>query len=245
MKSIAIVHYNTPELTEALIQSIRNVGCQWQIVILDNSDERPFTKRIKGVKVLNNRQQQLIDFDTELAKYPDKCEKLSYKGNFASVKHMMSVQYLFGVLTDGFILMDSDILISKPFDYLWDEKYAASGHVMWTERRGGDPDRLRPFLCYLNIPLLTKHGVGYYDPEHCWGLMSGGEKNINNRYDTGASLLADIRKQKPTLRCRNWQFLEDGYVHYGAGSYHQNNIKEQAAWLEKHKSLWSKPSATK
>ena len=245
MKSIAIVHYNTPELTEALIQSIRNVGCQWQITILDNSDERPFTKRIKGVKVLNNRQQQLVNFDKELAKYPEKCESLAYKGNFASVKHMMSVQYLFGVLTDGFILMDSDILISKPFDYLWDEEYAASGHVMWTERRGGDPDRLRPFLCYLNVPLLIKHRVGYYDPEHCYGLQPGGEKNINNRYDTGASLLAEIRKQKPITRCRNWQFLEDGYVHYGAGSCHQNDIKEQTAWLEKHKSLWSKPDATK
>jgi hypothetical protein len=114
MKQIAIVHYNTPELTEACILSIRKVGCDWPVTVLDNSDQRPFTRRMKGVKVLNNRKQQLVNFDQELAKYPDKCEDLSYKGNFASVKHMMSVQYLFGVLKDGFILMDSTFLSPSP-----------------------------------------------------------------------------------------------------------------------------------
>ena len=244
MKQIAIVHYNTPELTEALILSIRKVGCDWPVTVLDNSDARPFTRRIKGVKVLNNRKQQLVNFDEELAKYPDKCEKLAYKGNFASVKHMMSVQYLFGVLKDGFILMDSDILISKPFDYLWDETYGASGHVEWNEKRSIGPDRLKPFLCYLNVPLLTKYGAKFYDPERSFGLQPGGEDARVNRYDTGGSLLYDIRKHKPLLRCRNWQFLEDGFVHFGAASYLRNDIKEQAAWLQKHENLWSKPHTT-
>ena len=67
-KQIAIVHYNTPEMTEALVKSIRKVGMDWPVVILDNSNERPFTKRMKGVKVLNNRKGQLIDFEKELAK---------------------------------------------------------------------------------------------------------------------------------------------------------------------------------
>ena len=245
MKQIAIVHYNTPELTEACILSIRKVGCDWPVTVLDNSDKRPFTKRMKGVKVLNNRKQQLVNFDEELAKYPDKCEELAYKGNFASVKHMMSVQYLFGILTDGFILMDSDVLISKPFDYLWDETFAAAGHVEWNEKRGIGPDRLKPFLCYLNVPLLTKHGAKFYDPARCWGLQPGGAKAEVNLYDTGGSLLYDIRKQKPLLRCRNWQYLEDGYVHFGAASHRRNDIKEQAEWLRKHENLWSKPAQTK
>lgn len=243
MKQIAIVHFNTPELTEALILSIRKVGCQWPVTVLDNSDARPFTRRIKGVKVLNNRKQQLVNFDEELAKYPDKCEKLAYKGNFASVKHMMSVQYLFGVLKDGFILMDSDILISKPFDYLWDETFAAAGHVEWNEKRGIGSDRLKPFLCYLNVPLLTKYGARFYDPQRSFGLQAGGENAKANQYDTGGSLLYDIRQKKPLLRCRNWQFLEDGFVHFGAASYRRNDIKEQAAWLQKYENLWSKPQA--
>jgi hypothetical protein len=245
MKNIAIVHYNTPELVEACILSVRKVGCEWPVTVLDNSDERPFTKRMKGVKVLNNRKQQLVNFNKEIERFPDRCEELSYKGNFASVKHMMSVDYLFDVLTDGFILMDSDVLITQPFDYLWDEEYAASGHVLWTERRGGDPDRLRPFLCYLNVPKLIEHGVRYYDPTRCWGLMPGGKKNRNNLYDTGASLLADIRKKKPVLRCRNWQYMENGYIHFGAGSYHKNDVDEQRAWLEKNEKLWGKPATEK
>jgi hypothetical protein len=245
IKTIAIVHYNTPELTEACILSIRKVGCMWPVVVMDNSDERPFSKRMKGVKVLNNRKQQLVDFDEELAKYPNKCESLSYKGNFASVKHIMSVEYLFSVLSDGFILMDSDILLRKNPEFLWDSTYAAAGHVMWTMQRRGDPDRLRPMLCYLNVPLLTSKGVGYYDPMRCWGLQPGGERNIQNRYDTGASLLEDIRKQKPVLRCRNWQYLEDWYVHYGAASYHRNDFTEQAEWLKRYEALWSKPQTAK
>lgn len=241
MKQIAIVHYNTPELTEALIQSIRKVGCDWPVTVFDNSDERPFTHRIKGVKVLNNRKQQLVNFDQELAKYPAKCEELAYKGNFASVKHMMSVQYLFGVLKDGFILMDSDILITKPFDYLWDETYGAAGHVEWNEKRGIGPDRLKPFLCYLNVPKLQQFDAKFYDPQRCFGLQPGGANAKVNRYDTGGSLLYDIRKHKPLLRCRNWQYLEDGYVHFGAASYRRNDIKEQAAWLKKNEKYFSKP----
>lgn len=245
MKQIAIVHYNTPELTEALILSIRKVGCDWPVTVFDNSDARPFTRRMRGVKTLNNRKQQLVNFDEELAKYPDKCEALAYKGNFCSVKHMMSVQYLFDILTDGFILMDSDILITKPFDYLWDESYGASGHVEWNEKRGIGPDRLKPFLCYLNVPLLKKHGARFYDPARCWGLQPGGENARVNHYDTGGSLLYDIRAKKPMLRCRNWQFLEEGYVHYGAASYHRNDIKGQAEWLSKYEKFWSKPQPVK
>ncbi|MEE1287995.1 MAG: hypothetical protein UHK44_05295, partial [Bacteroidaceae bacterium] len=63
-KQVAIVHFNTPELTEALIKSIRKHGGEeYQVVIFDNSDKRPFTKKMKGVKVINNRKGQIIDFE--------------------------------------------------------------------------------------------------------------------------------------------------------------------------------------
>ena len=89
-KSIGIIHYNTPELTETCILSIRKVGCDWPVTVLDNSDARPFSKRMKGVKVLNNRKQQLINFDEELALYPDKCWEMARKSNYGSVKHSES-----------------------------------------------------------------------------------------------------------------------------------------------------------
>ena len=238
-KTIAIVHYNTPAMTEALVKSIRKVGCDWPIVILDNSDEKPFNRRMRGLKVLNNRKGQLIDFDKELDKYPDKCMELSHEGNFASAKHMMSVQKLWELIPDGFILMDSDILIKKPFDYLWDDHYAASGHIAWYKvQPKPEQDKLKPFLCYLNVPLLKEHGAKFYDPTRCWGLQPGGKTNPNNLYDTGASLLEDIVNTKPALWCRNWQFLEDSYEHFGSASYSRHDEEEQRKWLEFHKELW-------
>ena len=74
-KNIAIVHYNTPELTEATIQSVRKHGGEnYRVFVFDNSDERPFKYKMKGVKVFDNTRAQILDFDAELAKYPDKHE---------------------------------------------------------------------------------------------------------------------------------------------------------------------------
>lgn len=238
MKQIAIIHYNTPELTETCIMSIRKVGCDWPITVLDNSDKRPFNKRMKLVKVLNNRKQQLIDFDAELKKYPDKCWDMAKKSNWGSVKHMMSVQYLWGVLKDGFILVESDVLITKPFDFLWDEQYAACGKAQWFRGRRIEKDRLLPWLCYMNVPLLVKNGAKYYDPARSWGLQPGGMKNPKNWYDTGAPLLEDIIKTKPQLTARLYPNLDKYYIHYCGGSWRGNDMKEQAEWLKKNEKYW-------
>jgi SAM-dependent methyltransferase len=72
-KNVAIIHYNTPELTEALIQSVRKHGGEnYRVFVFDNSDERPFKYKMRGVKVFDNTRAQILDFDAELAKYPDK-----------------------------------------------------------------------------------------------------------------------------------------------------------------------------
>ena len=240
-KQIAIVHYNTPELTEACILSIRKVGCDWPVVVLDNSDKRPFNRRMRGVKVLNNRKQQLVNFDEELAQYPDKSWDLSFMSNYGSVKHMMSVQYLWGVLTDGFILVESDVLITQPFDFLWDERFAACGKAQWFRGRRREHDRLLPWLCYMNVPLLTKHGAKYYDPLRSWGLMPGGMENTQNWYDTGASLLEDIIKTKPALTARLYPNLDSHYIHYFGGSWRGNDLERQMTWLKKNEKYFMKP----
>lgn len=249
-KTICIVHYNTPELTEALVKSIRKVGCDWPVVIFDNSDSKPFKAKMKGVKVINNTKQQLVNFDKEIEKYKERCNDLSFKGSFVSVKHMMSVQYLMeNVLTDAFVLMDSDILITKPFEFIWDEKYAAAGRIVWYKGLRQEKDRLLPFLCYINSKLCNEHGAKFYDPERCFGLQPGGMDNKANWYDTGASLLEDITNTKPQLWCRNWQFLEDCFVHFGAASYRRADINDQQEWLNQYRYLWadeedSKPKYT-
>ncbi len=94
-RAVGIVHYNTPELTEAAIKSLwKQTGNRYEVTLLDNSDRRPFTAKMDGVTVIDNTKGQVIDFEKELEKYPDKCWALAHKSNYGSAKHMMSVQCL-------------------------------------------------------------------------------------------------------------------------------------------------------
>ena len=238
-KAIAIIHYNTPELTEACILSIwKHCGKKYAITVFDNSDRRPFERKMDGVTIVDNTKGEIIDFDAELEKYPDKCWELAYKSNYGSAKHMMTVQKLWELLPDGFILVESDVLITKNFDFLWDENFAACGKAQWFRGRTVEKDRLLPWLCYMNVPLLTANGAKYFDPARCWALMPGGMKNPNNWYDTGASLLEDIIKTKPQLSARLYPHLDHYYVHYAGGSWRQKDTENQLDWLQRHKDLW-------
>ena len=155
-KQVAIIHFNTPELTEAAIMSLRKqTGTMYGVTVFDNSDKRPFTAKMDGVKVVDNTQGQIINFDEELAKYPDKCWELAWRSNYGSAKHIMSVQKLWELIPDGFILMESDILLTRNINFLWDERYAACGKVQWFRGRTREKDRLLPFLCYINVPLCV------------------------------------------------------------------------------------------
>lgn len=241
-KSVAIIHYNTPELTEAAIMSLRKqTGTMYDVTVFDNSDKRPFTAKMDGVKVIDNTKGQIINFDEELAKYPDKCWELAWRSNYGSAKHMMSVQKLWELIPDGFILMESDILLTRNINFLWDEQYAACGKVQWFRNRTKERDRLLPFLCYMNVPLLTANGAKYFDPARCWSLSPGGMNNPANWYDTGASLLEDIVKTKPQLVARLYRDLDHYYLHYTGGSWRKSDLENQKAWLEAHRNLWTIP----
>lgn len=239
-KTIAIVHYNTPELTEAAILSLRKTGTDWPVVVFDNSDTRPFKKKMKGVKVINNREGQVIDFEAELAKYPDKCWNMARLSNYGSAKHMMSVQKLWELVPDGFILLESDVLVVRNIEYLWDEEFAACGQVQWLRKRTRypEPDRLSPLLCYMNVPKLVENGAKYFDPKRCWALSPGGEKNWANWYDTGAALLEDIIKTKPQLVARLHPKLHMDFVHYNGGSWRADDVERQNRWLKQWARLW-------
>jgi hypothetical protein len=239
-KTIAIVHFNTPELTTAGIKSIRKKGgMDWKVVVFDNSNARPFiiTEPLGDVIIIDNTKGQYIDFDAELAKFPNKC---SYLSTFASAKHMMSVQKLWELLPHGFILMESDVILSQPIDFMWDEQYAAVGKIQHFDGTGRlEPDRLLPMLCYMNVPKLVANGAKYFDPVRNFGLHSDDEKDPLNWYDTGASLLEDIKNTKPALVARVYWNLYDYFSHYGHGSWKKNNETEnQQYWIECHWQDW-------
>ena len=82
-KQVAIIHYNTPELTEAAILSLRKHGGEdYHVTVFDNSapatdqktgeqyEARPFTAEMPGVTVIDNTLGQVIDIDADVRKFP-------------------------------------------------------------------------------------------------------------------------------------------------------------------------------
>ena len=238
-KTVAIIHYNTPELTMAAIGSLlKNGGGPFRVVVFDNSDQRPF-EGATNVQVFDNTKGQIIDFDAELEKYPERDRSIGCaKGcEFGSVKHMMTVQKLWELLPQGFVLMESDVLIKKNIDEFFNEQYSVYGYCQ--KAQPSNPfgiGRMLPMLCWMNVPMLTQEGAKYFDPTRTYGLLPGGRQNRNNWYDTGAVLLEDILTKRPRLKGYH-RDIREFVEHYGSGSWAKNDLAQQMAWLEQHKNL--------
>ena len=246
-KTVAIIHFNTPELTEAGIKSIRKHGGEkYRVVVFDNSDTRPFNRRMRGVKVIDNTQGQIIDFNKELEAYPERDRSIGCaKGcEFGSAKHMMTVQKLWELLPDGFVLMESDILLKRDIDEFFAPQYSVYGY--WQKSQPNNPfyiGRMLPMLCWINVPMLTREGAKYFDPERTYGLLPGGRNNRNNWYDTGSVLLEDILNHRPNLKGYH-RDIREFVEHYGSGSWANNDLWQQSAWLDKHRDLWQTDETT-
>lgn len=251
-RQVAIIHYNTPELTEAAILSLRKHGGEtYEVVVFDNSAEatdqktgekypaRPFTAEMPGVTVIDNTQGQIIDFDKELAKYPDKSPDIGCVKScvFGSDKHMITVQYIMDhVLTDGFLLMDSDILIQRNVDFMFQYDQCCVGTII----NSAGPhryERLAPMLLWINSKMCREGGAVFFDPERSWALHGGNFENPKNGWDTGAALLQDIRTKKP--QCHGKSIDIRPYIyHFGSGSWYKNDAGRQQQWLNEHRDLW-------
>ena len=240
-RQVAIIHFNTPELTEAAILSLRKHGGEYyQVTLFDNSDARPFKKRMRGVKRIDNTKGQVIDFEAELEKYPERDRSIGCaKGcEFGSAKHMMTVQKLWELLPEGFVLMESDILLKDSIDGFFREDYSIVGHVQ--KKQPYNPfgiGRVMPLLCWMNVPMLQREGAKYFDPERTYGLLPGGKQNRNNWYDTGAPLLEDILTKRPRLKGLHLD-IRPYMIHFTSGSWQNNSLDAHKAWLEQHKDLW-------
>lgn len=247
-KVVAIIHYNTPELTEAAILSLRKHGGQdYKVVVFDNSTERPFNRRQRHVIVVDNTKGQIIDFDKELAKFPHRDASIGCGQGceYGSAKHMMTVQKLWEMLPEGFVLMESDVLLKKSIDHLWQDEYATVGHnQMQQPHNPHHIGRVCPMLCYMNVPLLQKYGAKYFDEKRTYGLLEGGRENRNNWYDTGAVLFEDIVNTKPALIGKHVD-IRELVEHYASASWRRNDVAAHLQWLEQHKNLWQMPEAPK
>ena len=235
-REVAIVHFNTPELTEACVLSLRKHGGEsYHVTIFDNSDRLPFTAKMENVDVIDNTKGQIIDFDAELAKF-DKAESGSINA-YGSARHMMSIQKLWDILPDGFLLLDSDVLIKQDIDFMWQEDQCAVGHLQ-NPQPGNifDIPRLVPMVCYINVPKCKECGLTYYDPERCWMIHSPRMDDRNNWYDTGASFFEDIHNHKGGAHGKRID-IRPLMEHYKKGSW-QRNGGNHKKWLQQYWNLW-------
>lgn len=231
--TVAVVHYNTPKLTRAAILSLwkHTPGCR--VVVFDNSDRLPVggcsewdeLRKSPLVTVVDNTEGQLISFGELLEQYPGRQAFDRNMSNFGSAKHTASVDRLFDMLPDGFVLMDSDVLIRQDISPLVDRGAAASGML----RPNDGVMRLLPLLCWLNVPVLRSHGIRYFNGEKMWALS---DVYPNNRYDTGAWLLEEVRRCGLRL---DEVDVKDYLIHLGHASW---KGRRPMTWVSEHRDLW-------
>lgn len=238
-REVLIVHYNTPELTEAAIRSLRKHGGEeYHVTILDNSDERAFPvgKTDGHTTIIDNTRGQVIDFEKELAKYPERDREYGCARGceFGSDKHMMSVQKCWELIGKPFLLMDSDILIQQNVDFMFQENQCAVGQVSYGSGLV-QRERLVPYLLYINVPLCVERGARFFDPDRSWALHHGNDGR--NFWDTGACLFDDIRSHKNGLCGLNID-IRPLMVHLGSGSWEKNDEDKHQRWLNQYRHLW-------
>ena len=119
--NILTVHFNTPRLTEALVRSINKHTQGCKVYVFDNSDKHPFTEHFPNVEVIDNTKGQVIDFDKMLDEY---LYKVGTVNKWGSAKHCKSVDVCMDIIPEGFILIDSDMLVFNDLSPWWDEGYA-------------------------------------------------------------------------------------------------------------------------
>jgi hypothetical protein len=109
--------------------------------------------------VINNRKGQVIDFQKMLAEYPDRNQRHAIVNDWGSMKHIWTVQKLWELLPDGFVLMESDILLKRSIDEFFREEYSVVGYHQ--HQQPGNKfgiGRMLPMLCWMNVPMLTSEG---------------------------------------------------------------------------------------
>lgn len=204
---VAIVHYNTPELTTSAIKSLNKGTPGCRVTVFDNSDEKPFNNSFSNVSVINNTKGQIIDFD----------------GIINSEKHCKSVDVLMDILPNGFILMGSDVLVIRDIRTI-----ICNVAVCGTIYKKDDVTLFQPVLCWLNVPMLKQNDVRYFNGDKMRALGNG---IPNNRYGSGALLFYKVKeKNLPYKETDIWQYI----IHLGNGSWRK---RVYAQWIINNKSF--------
>lgn len=230
MKDVLIIHYNTPELTAAAVRSLWNVSPGVRVTVFDNSDERPFGRDCPGgeLDVVDNTRGQCVDFDAWLAGFPDRDPSVTNR--YASARHCRSVDYCMEMFPEGFLLLDSDVLVRRDVAPLMDASFAWAGEVRpHPSKYGVTLPRVLPFVCWINTRMCLERGIRYCNPRKMYGLS---RRRPDTAYDTGCWFYEACRKEGLPVR---EVAAGDYIVHLGHGSWKE---RDALAWLDRHRALW-------
>lgn len=231
-KNILIIHYNTPYLTECLVRSINLFVKDAIIYIFDNSNEKPFTAKFDNLTVFDNTKGQIINFDKWLENYPNRKMSGGRLNKWGSAKHCYSVEKCMELIDDGFILLDSDVLLKRDISNLIDDKTIFTGEVV--TQPNSSVKRVLPFICYINVKMCKEKGVHYLDDNYMHGLWKNG---VADRYDTGGGFYMGA-KDYPSRPISYSEYV----VHFGHGSWNAIGKKNQYTaeeWLKMFRRYWS------
>lgn len=225
---IGIIHYNTPELTEATIKSINKHTTNSHITILDNSTINPFIAKFDNVTILDNTTGKFIDFEKFKNLFPNKPP--SDGNDYGSAKHCYSIQFLIDYINKPFILVESDILLTNDISCFQDLSKIFVGSIQTQHKKGFYIKRIKPFLCFINVQLMRENNVIFFNPEKMWDLTT----ILPNRvYDTGAAFFEQcINLNLPYKEIDINKYM----VHLGHGSWYKKDAKK---WISKFKYLWN------
>ena len=64
---------------------------------------------------------------------------------------------------DGFLLMDSDVVLKQNVDFMFMENQCCCGHIQYGKYTNNkyNIDRLVPILCWINVPMCKDCGIQY------------------------------------------------------------------------------------
>jgi hypothetical protein len=231
-KNILIIHYNTPYLTECLVRSINLFVEDAVIYIFDNSNEKPFTAKFDNVTVFDNTKGQIINFDKWLEKYPNRKISNGKVNKWGSAKHCYSVEKCMELINDGFILLDSDVLLKRDISNLIDNKTIFTGEII--TQPNSVIKRVLPFICYINVKMCKEKGIHYFNDDYMHGLRKTSKSDL---YDTGSGFYLST-KDYPFRKISCSEYV----IHYGHGSWNaigKKNKYTSEEWLKLFKRYWS------
>jgi len=229
--TVLTINFNTPELLDACLRSVRKcMGEKQRVVVVENSTERPYRNTFPNVEVIDNTKGKMVNFEKRLAYYPDKWLNRT-ANNWASARHTMTIDAMMDVLTDGFIVIDSDVLLKRDLKPIADRYKACVSEIQTQKERKGSVKRFCPYCQWVNVPMLKEHGIRYFNGNYMWLLT---RTFPNCWYDTGAWLYKAVNdKCLPYTRID----FNDYIVHYDHGSHPVYGVNA-SEWLETNRTLY-------